>query len=40
MKYRIKEIRKANKLWHFISHLEQCTKKEFDKYCKKKEVKQ
>lgn len=38
-KYKIKEIRKVNKLWNFIIHLPQCTPESFDKLCKKKEMK-
>lgn len=37
--YKKFEIEKVNKLWNFITHIDQCTKKEFDKYMKKKEVK-
>ena len=33
-----KTNKRVNELFNFISHLEQCTKKAFDKYCKKKEI--
>ena len=38
MKYKLKEIKKINSLWHFIKSLDRCTPKSFDKYCKKKEI--
>ena len=34
----MKTIKKVNELWNFITHIDQCTKKEFDKLCKKKEL--
>lgn len=33
-----KTIKKVNELWNFITHIDQCTPKAFDKYCKKKEL--
>jgi hypothetical protein len=33
-----KTIKKVEHLMNFISHIDQCTKKEFDKLCKKKEI--
>ena len=33
-----KTIKKVNELFNFISHIDQCTKKEFDKYMKRKEI--
>lgn len=38
MKYKKREILKVNHLMRFIKHLDQCTPKAFDKYCKKKEI--
>lgn len=35
----MKKIKNGIKLWNFITHLKQCTKGQFDKYCKEKEVK-
>ena len=35
----MKKIKNGIKLWNFITHLKQCTKSSFDKYCKEKEVK-
>lgn len=39
MRYRIKIIRKVNHLMRFIGSLNRASKKEFDKYCKSKEIK-
>ena len=30
--------KRDNKLWNFITHIDQCTPEAFDKYCKNKEV--
>lgn len=30
---------KVNKLWLFIKNIDKCSKKRFDKFCEKKEVK-
>ena len=38
MEYKLKEIRKVNSIMRFIKHIDQCTPKAFDKYCKKKEI--
>lgn len=35
----MKRIKNGIKLWNFITHLKQCTKEQFKKYCKEKEVK-
>lgn len=35
----MKKIKNGIKLWNFITHLKQCTKEQFKKYCKEKEVK-
>lgn len=37
-KYRIKIVRKVNHLMKFIGSLNRASKREFDKYCKSKEV--
>ena len=37
-KYRIKIVRKVNHLMRFIGSLNRASKKEFEKYCKKKEI--
>ena len=37
-KYRIRIVRKVNHLMRFIGTLNRASKKEFDKYCKKKEI--
>ena len=37
-KYRIKIVRKVNHLMRFIGSLNRASKKEFDKYCKGKEI--
>ena len=34
----MKTIKKVEHLMNFISHINQCTPKAFDKYCKKKEI--
>ena len=34
-----KIIKKVNELFNFMSHLDQCSKKQFDRYCKRKEIK-
>lgn len=39
MKYKIKIVRKVNHLMRFIGSLNRSSKKQFDKYCKSKEVK-
>lgn len=39
MRYRIKIIRKVNHLMRFIGSLNRSSKKQFEKYCKSKEVK-
>lgn len=39
MRYRIKIIRKVNHLMRFIGSLNRSSKKQFEKYCKEKEVK-
>lgn len=38
-KYRIKIVRKVNHLMRFIGSLNRVSKSEFDKYCKRKEMK-
>ena len=38
MRYRIKIVRKVNHLMRFIGTLNRASKKEFEKYCKNKEV--
>lgn len=38
-KYRIKIVRKVNHLMKFIGSLNRASKREFDKYCKSKEIK-
>ena len=40
MKYKIKIVRKVNHLMRFIGSLNRCNKKQFEKYCKSKEIKQ
>ena len=37
-KYKIKIVRKVNHLMRFIGSLNRVSKSEFDKYCKKKEI--
>lgn len=37
-KYRIKIVRKVNHLMRFIGSLNRASKKEFEKYCKSKEI--
>lgn len=37
-KYKIKIVRKANHLVRFIGSLNRASKKEFEKYCKSKEI--
>ena len=37
-KYKIKIVRKVNHLMRFIGTLNRTSKKAFDKYCKKKEI--
>lgn len=38
-KYRIRIVRKVNHLMRFIGTLNRASKKEFEKYCKEKEIK-
>lgn len=38
-KYRIKIVRKVNHLMRFIGSLNRASEKEFEKYCKEKEIK-
>ena len=38
MRHKIKIVRKVNHLMRFIGTLNRASKKEFDKYCKNKEV--
>lgn len=38
MRYRIKIIRKVNHLMRFIGSLNRSSKKQFEKYCKSKEI--
>ena len=39
MRYRIKIVRKVNHLMRFIGSLNRSSKKQFEKYCKSKEMK-
>lgn len=39
MRYRIKIIRKVNHLMRFIGSLNRSSRKQFEKYCKSKEMK-
>ena len=38
-RYRIRIVRKVNHLMRFIGTLNRASKKEFEKYCKEKEIK-
>ena len=38
MRHKIKIVRKVNHLMRFIGSLNRVSKSEFDKYCKKKEI--
>lgn len=38
MRYKIKIVRKVNHLMRFIGSLNRVSKREFEKYCKSKEI--